>query len=118
MICMVLVSFEILSNSTLNTLKKEKNYSACIFFVNRSLQMTIAGRYELENTLGSQNEALPSHISHLINSVRPGSIDPMTAVVQRVKAFCVLLSFLFHDTTRLNGTLFLIYFISLFHLTP
>ncbi len=24
--------------------------------------MTIAGRYELENTLGSQNEALPSHI--------------------------------------------------------
>ncbi len=38
--------------------------------------------------------------------VRPGSIDPMTAVVQRVKAFCVLLSFLFHDTTRLNGTLF------------
>ncbi len=50
--------------------------------------------------------------------VRPGSIDPMTAVVQRVKAFCVLLSFLFHDTTRLNGTLFLIYFISLFHLTP
>ncbi len=51
-------------------------------------------------------------------TVRPGSIDPMTAVVQRVKAFCVLLSFLFHDTTRLNGTLFLIYFISLFHLTP
>ncbi len=50
--------------------------------------------------------------------VRPGSIDPMKAVVQRVKAFCVLLSFLFHDTTRLNGTLFLIYFISLFHLTP
>ncbi len=24
--------------------------------------MTIAGRYELENTLGSQNEALPSQI--------------------------------------------------------
>ncbi len=53
-----------------------------------------------------------------LTSVRPGSIDPMTAVVQRVKAFCVLQSFLFHDTTRLNGTLFLIYFISLFHLTP
>ncbi len=31
--------------------------------------MTIAGRYELENTLGSQNEALPSQISHLINSI-------------------------------------------------
>ncbi len=28
--------------------------------------MTIAGMYELENTLGSQNEALPSQISHLI----------------------------------------------------
>ncbi len=55
---------------------------------------------------------------HFIDGVRPGSIDPMTAVVQRVKAFCVLQSFLFHDTTRLNGTLSLIYFISLFHLTP
>ncbi len=31
--------------------KKEKNNSAAFFFVNRSLQMTIAGRYELENTL-------------------------------------------------------------------
>ncbi len=31
--------------------------------------MTIAGRYELENTLGSQNEALPSQISHLINNI-------------------------------------------------
>ncbi len=31
--------------------------------------MTIAGMYELENTLGSQNEALPSQISHLINSI-------------------------------------------------
>ncbi len=59
----------ILSNSTLNTLKKEKNNSACIFFVNRSLQMTIAGRYELDNTLGSQNEALPSQILHLINII-------------------------------------------------
>ncbi len=47
-------------------------------------------------------------------SVRPGSIDPMTAVVQRGEGLCVLLSFLFHDTTRLNGRLFLIYFISLF----
>ncbi len=28
--------------------------------------MTIAGRNELENTLGSQNEALPSQIYHLI----------------------------------------------------
>ncbi len=28
--------------------------------------MTITGRYELENTLGSQNEALPSQISHNI----------------------------------------------------
>ncbi len=53
----------------MNTLKKEENNSACIFFVNRSLQMTIAGRYELENTLGSQNEALPSQISHLINNI-------------------------------------------------
>ncbi len=34
------------------------------------------------------------------------------------EGLCVFLSFLFHDTTRLNGTLFLIYFISLFHLTP
>ncbi len=31
--------------------------------------MTISGRYELENTLGSQNEALPSQISHLINNI-------------------------------------------------
>ncbi len=31
--------------------------------------MSIAGRYELENTLGSQNEALPSQISHLINNI-------------------------------------------------
>ncbi len=31
--------------------------------------MTIAGRYELENTLGSQNEALPSQNSHLINII-------------------------------------------------
>ncbi len=31
--------------------------------------MTIAGRYELENTLGSQNEALPSQISHFINII-------------------------------------------------
>ncbi len=40
-----------------------------MFFVNRSLQMTIAGRYELENTLESQNEALPSQIYHLINNI-------------------------------------------------
>ncbi len=59
----------ILSNSTLNTLKKEKKKFACIFFVNRSLQMTIAGRYELENTLGSQNEALPSQIYNFINNL-------------------------------------------------
>ncbi len=31
--------------------------------------MTIAERYELENTLGSQNEALPSQISQLINNI-------------------------------------------------
>ncbi len=31
--------------------------------------MTIAGRNELENTLGSQNEALPSQIYHLINNI-------------------------------------------------
>ncbi len=31
--------------------------------------MTIAGRYELENTLGSQNEALLSQISHLITNI-------------------------------------------------
>ncbi len=31
--------------------------------------MTIAGRYELENTLGSQNEALPRQIYHLINNI-------------------------------------------------
>ncbi len=66
--------------------------------------------------LGNVHKPLTIRTFHTI--VRPGSIDPMTAVVQRVKAFCVLLSFLFHDTTRLNGTLFLIYFISLFHLTP
>ncbi len=34
------------------------------------------------------------------------------------EGLCVLQSFLFHDTTRLNGRLFLIYFVSLFHLTP
>ncbi len=49
--------------------KKKENNSACICFVNISLQMTIAGRYELENTLGSQNEALPSQIYHLINNI-------------------------------------------------
>ncbi len=43
--------------------------SACIYCVNRSLQMTIAGRCELENTLGSQNEALPRQILHLINNI-------------------------------------------------
>ncbi len=58
----------ILSNSTLNTLKERKN-PPTFLFVNRSLQMTIAGRYELENTLGSQNEALPSQIYHLINNI-------------------------------------------------
>ncbi len=31
--------------------------------------MTIAGTYELENTLGSQNEALPSQIYHLLNNI-------------------------------------------------
>ncbi len=31
--------------------------------------MTIAGSYELENAMGSQNEALPSQISHLINNI-------------------------------------------------
>ncbi len=31
--------------------------------------MNIAGSYELENTLESQNEALPSQISHLINNI-------------------------------------------------
>ncbi len=31
--------------------------------------MTISGRDELENTLGSQNEALPSQIYHLINNI-------------------------------------------------
>ncbi len=31
--------------------------------------MTIAGSYELENTLGSQNEALQSKIYHLINNI-------------------------------------------------
>ncbi len=31
--------------------------------------MTIAGRYELENTLGSLNEALPSQNLHLINII-------------------------------------------------
>ncbi len=39
-------------------------------------------------------------------AVRPGSIDPMTAVVQRVKAFCVLLSFLFHDTNKIKWNTF------------
>ncbi len=31
--------------------------------------MTIGGSYELENTMGSQNEASPSQISHLINNI-------------------------------------------------
>ncbi len=31
--------------------------------------MTIAGSYEMENTLGSQNKALPSQIYHLINNI-------------------------------------------------
>ncbi len=31
--------------------------------------MTIAGSYELKNTIGSQNEALPSQIYHLINNI-------------------------------------------------
>ncbi len=31
--------------------------------------MTIAGSYELENTMGSQNESLPSQIYHLINNI-------------------------------------------------
>ncbi len=31
--------------------------------------MTIDGRYELENTLGSQNDAPPSQIYHLINNI-------------------------------------------------
>ncbi len=31
--------------------------------------MTIAERYELENTLGSQNEAFPSQIYHSINNI-------------------------------------------------
>ncbi len=38
--------------------------------------------------------------------VRPGSIDPMTAVVQLVKAFCVLQSFLFHDTFKIKWNTF------------
>ncbi len=35
-----------------------------------------------------------------VRPVRPGSIDPMTAVVQRVKAFCILLSFSFFKTQQ------------------
>ncbi len=31
--------------------------------------MTVAGRYDLKNTLGSQNEALPSNMYHLINNI-------------------------------------------------
>ncbi len=31
--------------------------------------MAIDGRYELENTLGSQNDAFPSQIYHLINNI-------------------------------------------------
>ncbi len=46
--------------------KSKKKKSVYISFVNKSLQMTIAGSYELENTMGSQNEALPSCISNLI----------------------------------------------------
>lgn len=46
--------------------KSKKKKSVYIFLVNKSLQMTIAGSYELENTMGSQNEALPSYISNLI----------------------------------------------------
>ncbi len=74
------------------------------------------GEFKLNVAAGMTFSSVRDHVG--VTPVRPGSIDPMTAVVQRVKAFFVLLSFLFHDTTRLNGTLFLIYFISLFHLTP
>ncbi len=74
------------------------------------------GEFKLNVAAGMTFSSVRDHVG--VTTVRPGSIDPMTTVVQRVKAFCVLLSFLFHDTTRLNGTLFLIYFISLFHLTP
>ncbi len=51
----------------MNALKKKIPPKFC--FVNRSLQMTKAGRYELENTLGSKNEALPSQMYHLINNI-------------------------------------------------
>ncbi len=73
------------------------------------------GEFKLNVAAGMTFSSVRDHVG--VTTVRPGLIDPMTAVVQRVKAFCVLQSFLFHDT-RLNGTLFLIYFISLFHLTP
>ncbi len=74
------------------------------------------GEFKLNVAAGMTFSSVRDRVG--VTTVRPGSIDPMTAVVQWVKAFCVLQSFLFHDTTRLNGTLFLIYFISLFHLTP
>ncbi len=60
--------------------------------------------FKLNVAAGMTFSSVRDHVG--VTTVRPGSIDPMTAVVQQVKAFCVLLSFLFHDTTRLNGTLF------------
>ncbi len=49
-------------------------------------------------------------------AVRPGSIDPMTAVVSAGEGLCVLQSFLFTTQQELKMEHFSIYFVSLFHL--
>ncbi len=84
------------------------------------------GEFKLDVAAGMTYSSLrESQFSSLRESrrghtVRPGSIDPMTAVVSAGEGLCILQSFLFHDTTRTfkMEILFLIYFISLFHLTP
>ncbi len=74
------------------------------------------GEFKLNVVAGMTFSSVRDHVG--VTTVRPGSIDPMTAVVQRVKAFAYYCLSFFTTQTRLNGTLFLLYFISLFHLTP
>ncbi len=58
--------------------------------------------------------------SRLLPAVRPGSIDPMTAVVQRVKGFVYYsLSFSRHNKNIKMEHFFLLYILSrYFNLTP
>ncbi len=65
----------------------------------------------------SRSRLCENHVG--VTTARPASIDPMTAVVQRVKGFaCYSLSFSRHNKNIKMEHFFLIYFISLFHLTP